>query len=395
MSNSSFQHFVSLLLSHAQQKPQQVAIRQKQFGLWHTWSWHDVLEISEHYANALHGYGFKKNQSILLLSQLNIDVIAISLAVQALGGKIQFVGTDLDTLTSEQILQYFQQLQPEYAVVEHLEQLIPLQQFEDLPLYIFYLQQNHLTPPEYEHIVSSHQLLAKNQDQDQIKFENLLFEKQQIAFSFERFSEYEHLQVSYRHQELIAQAQQMAQLYQLDSLEQAFVASAFGNVQQMRYVWSVWLYVGFTLNLPETLETLDQNQQVIAPTVLFGTQFDYEQLYHLILQRLPSERSIYSRIFQRILNTQDQRLILSWSEKWVLGCFRQVILEEFGLSYLKTAVVIGDPVSDAAQAFYAALRINLCFWESDPVWHSQSNLAERLTSMGLEPVKIDGLGAIS
>jgi long-chain acyl-CoA synthetase len=49
-----------LLLGHAQQQPQQVAIRQKQFGLWHTWSWHDVLEISEHYANALHGYGFKK-----------------------------------------------------------------------------------------------------------------------------------------------------------------------------------------------------------------------------------------------------------------------------------------------------------------------------------------------
>ncbi|WP_035365136.1 hypothetical protein [Acinetobacter brisouii] len=56
MSNSSFQHFVSLLLSHAQQNPKQVAIRQKQFGLWHTWSWHDVLEISEHYANSLHGY---------------------------------------------------------------------------------------------------------------------------------------------------------------------------------------------------------------------------------------------------------------------------------------------------------------------------------------------------
>lgn len=133
------QSLISLLAYHATARPDAIALRHKKLGLWQQWSWKNLLELSERYASALYEYGFQNKQTFLIVSAPNIDVVAISLAIQALGGEVQLIDQSVDTLKTEDFLRHLAILKPDYILVEELEQLVSIETLRYHPIYIFIL----------------------------------------------------------------------------------------------------------------------------------------------------------------------------------------------------------------------------------------------------------------
>jgi long-chain acyl-CoA synthetase len=146
-------NLVSLLVNHASTQPNAIALRHKKIGLWQTWTWEKLLALSERYTSALQEYSFQKEHSLVIICSPNVDVIAISLAVQALGGRVQLIDQSDDTLQTDEILEHLSNLKPDYLLIEQLEQLVSLDALNYHPTYIFYIEQNHLHHFDHEYVI--------------------------------------------------------------------------------------------------------------------------------------------------------------------------------------------------------------------------------------------------
>ncbi|MCY6411608.1 AMP-binding protein [Acinetobacter sp. VNH17] len=368
---SDYTHnLVSLLVYHAQTRPEAIALRHKKFGLWQQWSWQKLLQLSEKYASALDRYGFTKGQSFLILSTPNTEVVAISLAIQALGGKVQLIDHGVEQLAAEALLNHLAIIQPDYILIEQLEQLGSLQQLNYHPAYIFYIEHSNASSFNHDYIVDLMALLADERGHAQLEFKRLPIQQSQLAFSFERVEANQRFRVCYSHQELIEEAQQLIHTHDLDHNEEAFIARAFSSVGHIRYLWSSWLLAGFSLNIPETLQTRDQDRQVIAPTLVLGTQATYVRVEQLISRRLPQPHTWLAKTYQSALLKLQQKQKLTLVQRGIIVLFRQVILEELGFSRLKTALIVGQPVEMTTQQFYQGLGVQLQHWGQYTEWRS-------------------------
>ncbi|USP42028.1 AMP-binding protein [Acinetobacter sp. XS-4] len=363
------QSLISLLAYHATVRPDAIALRHKKLGLWQNWSWKDLLGLSERYASALYEYGFQNKQTFLIVSAPNIEVVAISLAIQALGGEVQLIDQSVDTLETEDFLQHLAILKPDYILVERLEQLVSIETLRYHPIYIFYIEQSKLSTFEYDYVVAVDTLLKNSNEKYRIDFKTSQVEPAQIAFSFERIESNQRLRVQYSHQELIEEAKHLVQNHHLDHHEEAFVTRAFSSVGHIRYLWSSWLLAGFNLNIPETLNTRDQDRQIISPTLILGTNETYARVEQLIYNRLPNDTWL-AKHYQHALQKQKNEEKLSWIDKFSFVLFKQVILEELGFSQLKVALIVGQPVTIATRNFYQSLGVELHDWGEYAEWQN-------------------------
>lgn len=77
--------FPHLLLQHAAQRPDAVALREKEYGIWQTWTWADVARDVRHMACGLAALGLAKGQNLAFISDNRPHVYMGFLAVQSIG----------------------------------------------------------------------------------------------------------------------------------------------------------------------------------------------------------------------------------------------------------------------------------------------------------------------
>jgi long-chain acyl-CoA synthetase len=77
--------FPHLLLQHAAQRPQAPALREKEYGIWQTWSWSEAAETVRHMACGLAALGMARGQNLAFISDNRPHVYMGFIAVQALG----------------------------------------------------------------------------------------------------------------------------------------------------------------------------------------------------------------------------------------------------------------------------------------------------------------------
>ena len=78
--------FPHLLLQHAAQRPDAAALREKEYGIWQTWSWKDAAAEVRHMACGLLSLGFAKGQNLALISDNRPHLYMGFVAVQSVGG---------------------------------------------------------------------------------------------------------------------------------------------------------------------------------------------------------------------------------------------------------------------------------------------------------------------
>ena len=78
--------FPQLLQQHARQRPQAPALREKEFGIWQTWTWREAEQSVRRMACGLAALGLQRGHNLAFISDNRPHVYLGFLAVQAVGG---------------------------------------------------------------------------------------------------------------------------------------------------------------------------------------------------------------------------------------------------------------------------------------------------------------------
>jgi len=148
--------------------------------------------------------------------------------------------------------------------------------------------------------------------------------------------------------------------------EQALAARAFAASGQARYLLAPWLIAGFCLNFPENLATRDNDRRELGPTLVAGTLETYTRLHDLVQARLPQPGSAQRRLVDWALAAQPgaARRVLG---EWLV---RRPLRDVIGFTRTRAPLLVGEPLSGNAQAFFAALGIAVRAWPDPAQWHS-------------------------
>ena len=83
---SGLDTFPKLLLHHARVRAERPAIREKDLGIWQTWSWHRFADEVRALACGLAAHGFKRGDHLALVGANRPRIYAAMCAAQCLGG---------------------------------------------------------------------------------------------------------------------------------------------------------------------------------------------------------------------------------------------------------------------------------------------------------------------
>ncbi|TSE29740.1 2-succinylbenzoate--CoA ligase [Tepidimonas charontis] len=78
--------FPRLLIQHASTRPQAPAMREKEYGIWQTTTWAQMLQRVQHIAAGLHQLGLRRGEHLVVIGANRPSLYATMLATQALGG---------------------------------------------------------------------------------------------------------------------------------------------------------------------------------------------------------------------------------------------------------------------------------------------------------------------
>ena len=120
--------FPKLLLDNAVRYRDAHATREKEFGIWQSWTWHDLSEDVQDLAAGLAGLGFQRGDKIVIIGDNRPRLYGAMCAAQALGGVP--VPTYQDAASSE--LEYVvEHAEVRFAIVEDQEQVDKLLDIKD------------------------------------------------------------------------------------------------------------------------------------------------------------------------------------------------------------------------------------------------------------------------
>ena len=72
--------FPRLLLNHARVRADRPAMREKDLGIWQTWTWAQVLEIVRAYAVGLQRLGLEQGDTIAIVGSRNASAAGVKFA---------------------------------------------------------------------------------------------------------------------------------------------------------------------------------------------------------------------------------------------------------------------------------------------------------------------------
>ena len=78
--------FPKLLLKHAAERPTAPALREKEYGIWQTWTWKDAAQTVRHLGCGLLALGFQRGQNLALVGDNRPHLYMSMVAVQSIGG---------------------------------------------------------------------------------------------------------------------------------------------------------------------------------------------------------------------------------------------------------------------------------------------------------------------
>mgnify|MGYP002133952039 CR=1 FL=1 len=158
--------FPHLLLQHAAERPDAPALREKEYGIWQTWSWADTARTVRHMACGLAALGLQRGQNLALISDNRPHLYMGFVAAQALGAVP--VPLYQDAVAAEMVF-VVQDAEISIAFAENQEQVDKLLEVrESVPSirYIVYDDPRGMRNYDQPGLISMEQLLEKGQAWD-------------------------------------------------------------------------------------------------------------------------------------------------------------------------------------------------------------------------------------
>ncbi|MGD9846797.1 MAG: long-chain fatty acid--CoA ligase, partial [Variibacter sp.] len=355
------------------------AIRHKDFGIWQTWTWAQVLENVRAFSIGLEALGVKKGDTIAVVGSNRPRLYWAMAAAQAIGAVP--VPLYADSVADEMAF-----------VLEHAE--VPLAVVEDQEQVDKLLSVSERTP-KLQFIVYDEPRGLRDYDHTRLKSFADVQEigRGELKASADRLARWEASVDATKTDDLAiilytsgtTGRPKGVMLTHENVLVSARNGNAFDNLTEkeevVAYLPLAWVgdhifsyaqsYVaGFCVSCPESPETIVEDRREIGTTYAFAPPRIYENLLTLTMVRMEDASAFKRRMFhyfigvarqwgEKILNKEPvplhARLLYGLGEVLVYGPLKN----RFGLSRIRVGYTAGEAIGPEIFRFYRSLGVNL------------------------------------
>jgi len=368
--------FPKLLVDNARRLGQRTAIREKDFGIWQSWTWAEVEREIRTLACGLAAYGFKRGERLAIVGDNRPQLYWAMVAAQYDGGVPVPVYQDAVADEMQFVLEH---ADARFAIAENQEQVDKLLEIKD-------------RCPKLEHIVYKDHRGLRDYTQDFIhSFEDVLekgrrFDADNPGYAESTVAEGKGSDlaimlytsgttgqpkgVMLSHDNLIVTARNGISDDALHADEETLAYLPMAWVGDNLFSLGQSYVAGFCVSCPESSETVLNDMREIGPTYFFAPPRIFENILTTVMIRMedaaPFKRRMFhyfmdlaKRVGTRILDGRPvspfDRLLYWLGDKLVYGPLKNVL----GFSRVRLAYTAGEAIGPDIFDFYRALGMNI------------------------------------
>jgi len=375
MQEPSATTFPRLLLAHARQRPQHPAYREKDLGIWQTWSWAQAAQQVRELACGLAALGFTRGMNLAVVGDNRPRLYWAMAAAQALGGVP--VPLYQDAIAAEMVY-VLDDADIDFAVVEDQEQVDKLLEVaaQHKVRHIVYEDPRGLRDYDDPSLVSYERLQeigrawdAANPGAYDAAVEAGSPDDTAIIL-YTSGTTGKPKGVCHAHRGLIGAAQNGCGFDGLTDKDDVLSYLPMAWVGDNLFSYAQAMAAGFTVNCPESRETVMTDLREIGPTYYFAPPRIYEGLLTQVMIRMEDAGWIKRKLFHWAMDVARRcgadkldgrpvgaldRLRYALGEGLVYGPLRNVL----GMSRIRVAYTAGEAIGPDLFRFYRSIGINL------------------------------------
>ena len=373
---SALDTFPRLLLHHAQVRPDRPAIREKDMGIWQTWTWSQVSDEVRALACGLAALGFKRGDNLAIIGDNRPRLYWAMCAAQALGGVP--VPMYQDAVAQEMVF-VLQDAGIKFAIVEDQEQVDKLLEIKDrCPELAHILYDDprglrHYTQP-FLHAVDEVQEMGRSHHKNHPDFfdrEVAQGRPDDVAIMlYTSGTTGKPKGVCQTHAAFITAARSGCEFDKLGVGDEILSYLPMAWVGDHLFSYAQALVGGMTINCPESGDTVMTDMREIGPTYYFAPPRVFENLLTQVMIRMEDAGFIKRRMFHYFMEVARRcgaeildgkpvglvdRLLYALGNLLVYGPLRNVL----GMSRIRVAYTAGAAIGPDLFRFYRSIGINL------------------------------------
>ena len=368
--------FPRLMREHAALRPQAPALREKEYGIWQTWTWSALAKLSQAVACGLHQAGLKRGEHVIIVGANRPRLYATMLAAQSLGAIP--VPLYQDAVAAECVFP-ITNAEVRFCVVEDQEQVDKMLEVrEQCPqlTHIFYDDPRGLRHYVEEGLGALQELIAAGEvfAQQHPDFFDAEIDQAQptdvAAMFFTSGTTGNPKGVVHTHNSLIDRAQAGAEFDHLTSNEDVLAYMPLAWIGQNIFSYAQWLVCGYVVNCPESAATISIDLKEIGPTYYFAPPRVFESMLTSVMIRMEDAGSFKRSMFHYFMQMAKKvgpalmdglpvglidRMQYALGNWMVYGPLRN----NLGFSRVRVAYTAGEAIGPDLFTFFRSIGINI------------------------------------
>ena len=368
--------FPQLLLNHAAQRPTAAAMREKEYGIWQTTTWADMLALVQHMACGLHQAGLKRHEHMIVVGSNRPRLYATMLAAQSLGAIP--VPLYQDAVASECVFP-INNAEVRFAVVEDQEQVDKMLEVrEQCPQlqHIYFDDPRGLRNYDEVGLAAVDELVAAGKAFAGVHPQFFVDEVQKAqpddvaAMFFTSGTTGNPKGVVHTHNTLLNRADVGARFDKLGNNDEVLAYLPPAWIGQNIFSYAQWLAAGYVVNCPESAATVTIDLKEVGPTYYFAPPRVFEGLLTSVMIRMEDAGSLKRNMFHYFMDIARKvgpkkmdgkevgfadNLMYALGNLFVYGPLRNTL----GFSRVRVAYTAGEAIGPDLFSFYRSIGINL------------------------------------
>jgi long-chain acyl-CoA synthetase len=368
--------FPRLLQQHGRVRPQKCAYREKYLGIWQAWTWSQVNDEVRALACGLAALGFGRGMNLAIIGDNRPRLYWAMIAAQCLGGVPVPLYQDAP---AADMLYVLENAGIHYAIVEDQEQVDKLLALKpDYPAiaHIAYDDERGMRHYHQAGLVSYTALQEAGRAWDRAnpgRFDEAVAAGQPAdtaVILYTSGTTGKPKGVCQTHAALIAAGTGGTQFEQLTDAENVLSYLPMAWVGDCLFSFAQALVAGFTVNCPESPETVTIDLREIGPSYYFAPPRVFENMLTQVMIRMEDAGTIKRRMFHHFMEVArtvgadlldgrpvalTDRLHYALGDLLVYGPLKNVL----GLSRVRVAYTAGAAIGPDLFRFYRSIGINL------------------------------------
>lgn len=380
MQESSATTFPRWLLAHAQQRPDHPAYREKDLGIWQTYSWQQAAAEVRALACGLAALGFRRGMNLAVVGDNRPRLYWAMTAAQALGGVP--VPLYQDAIAGEMVY-VLDDAEIDFAIVEDQEQVDKLLEVEPqlasrgrAVRHVIYEDPRGLRDYDHPSLLSYARVQEIGREFDQA---NPGFYDAQVQAGapddtaiilYTSGTTGKPKGVCHAHAGLIGAARNGCQFDGLGAHDDVLSYLPMAWVGDNLFSYAQAMVAGFTVNCPESRDTVMTDLREIGPTYYFAPPRIYEGLLTQVMIRMEDAGWVKRKLFHWAMGVARRcgadildkrpvpaldRLRYGIGEMLIYGPLRNVL----GMSRIRVGYTAGEAIGPDLFRFYRSIGINL------------------------------------